>query len=159
MTENSPVVHKVGIADIKVVARPDTIRTVLGSCVGIAMYDRVAGIGGMAHVILPCADGGKGARGKFADTAIDQLLDDLIREGSERGRITAKIAGGASMFGTSVDDSLGDRNAEAVKQRLAHHSIRLAAEDLGGTRGRRMLLNPSDGRVEVQIIGEQVSVL
>ena len=159
MTDQNPVVHKLGIADIKVVARPDTIRTVLGSCVGIAMYDRVAGIGGMAHVILPSAEGGKGARGKFADTAIDQLIDDLLREGSHRARLAAKIAGGASMFGTSVDDSLGDRNAEAVRQRLAHHSIRLAAEHLGGTRGRRMLLSPSDGRVEVQIIGEEVSVL
>ena len=56
MTDRKPETHKLGIAGILVVNRPDTIRTVLGSCVGIAMYDQAAGVGGMAHIILPCSD-------------------------------------------------------------------------------------------------------
>lgn len=159
MTDRKPETHKLGIAGILVVNRPDTIRTVLGSCVGIAMYDQAAGVGGMAHIILPASDGGKGARGKFADTAVDQLLEDLLREGSRRQRLKSKIAGGASMFGPTVDDALGERNIHAVRGRLAHHAIPLLAEDVGGTSGRRMVLSPSTGRVEVQIIGEDLRVL
>ena len=159
MTDRKSETHRLGIAGIVVVSRPDTIRTVLGSCVGIAMYDRAAGVGGMAHIILPSSDGGMGARGKFADTAVDQLLEDLIREGGRRTRLESKIAGGASMFGPKVDYSLGDRNVHAVRRRLAHHSIALLAEDVGGNSGRRMVLSPSTGRVEVQIIGEDVKVL
>lgn len=159
MTDSKSETHRLGIAGIVVVSRPDAIRTVLGSCIGIALYDRIAGIGGMAHIILPCSDGGNGARGKFADTAVDQLVEDVLRQGGQRNRLESKIAGGASMFGPKVDDSLGDRNAHAVRQRLAHHSIALLAEDVGGTSGRRMVLSPSAGRVEVQIIGEDVKVL
>ena len=159
MNDRKPETHKLGIAGIVVVSRPDTIRTVLGSCVGIAMYDRTAGIGGMAHIILPSSEDGKGARGKFADTAVDQLLDDLMGNGGRRNRFSAKIAGGASMFGTKVDGGLGVRNIEAVKRRLSHHCIPLLAEHIGGTKGRRMVLSPSTGRVEVQIIGEELKVL
>ena len=159
MTDRKAETHKIGIAGILVVKQPDTIRTVIGSCVGIALYDRAAGVGGMAHIILPCSEGGKGARGKFADTAVDQLLEDLLRKGGQRKRLESKIAGGASMYGPKVDDSLGERNVHAVRERLAYHSIALLASDVGGTSGRRMVLSPSTGRVEVQIIGEDVKVL
>ncbi len=159
MVEKAAATHKLGIAGIIVVVSPDTIRTVLGSCIGIALYDRTAGIGGMAHIILPSSNSGKGAKGKFADTAVDELLDQLLREGSERRRITAKIAGGASMFGVGTDGSLGERNVQAVKERLAHHAVSLVAEHVGGTKGRRMTLAPSTGQVEVQIIGQDPTVL
>ncbi len=159
MTDRKPETHKLGIAGIVIVKQPDTIRTVLGSCVGIAMYDQAAGVGGMAHVILPSSEGGTGARGKFADTAIDELLDALMGEGGRRNRLSAKIAGGASMFGPDVNGGLGERNIEATRERLTHHSIPLVGEDVGGTKGRRMVLSPSTGRVEVQVIGEEVNVL
>ncbi|MCG8408372.1 MAG: chemotaxis protein CheD [Phycisphaerales bacterium] len=151
--------HTIGIAGVKVVKSPEKIRTVLGSCIGVALYDRVAKIGGMAHVMLPSSSLGKGDKGKFADTAVDWLLDDVLKAGADKKRVTAKITGGASMFGTQVDSGIGDKNAKAVKDRLSHHSVRLAAEDIGGTKGRKMQLDPGTGQVEVQVIGADPKVI
>ncbi len=153
------MIHSIGIAGIKVVAAPEKVRTVLGSCVGVAMYDRVAKIGGLCHVMLPSSTLGSGDRGKFADTALDWLLDEVLKAGAVSKRLTAKISGGASMFGNKVDGGIGDRNIQAVKERLSMHGVRLAAEDVGGTKGRKMMLDPSTGDVEVQIIGAEPTLI
>lgn len=151
--------HTIGIAGVKVVRHPDKIRTTLGSCIGVVIYDRAAKIGGMAHVILPSSAEGRGDRGKFADSAVDWLVEEALSAGCEKARLAAKLAGGASMFGSVVDNGLGERNAAAVKERLRHHSIRVVAEDVGGQKGRKMLLDPETGEVEVQIIGAQPTVI
>lgn len=140
-------------------AAPEQVRTVLGSCVGIAVFDPVSRVGGLAHVLLPCSALGHGDRGKFADTAVDWLLDEAISAGCEKQRLVAKIGGGASMFGNHVDNGIGEKNIRAVKERLSRHSIRLVAESVGGTRGRKMLLDPATGRVEVQIIGSEPEII
>ncbi len=144
----------IGIAGIRVAAAPERVRTVLGSCIGIAIYDRAAKVGGLAHVILPSSQEGTGERGKFADTAVDDLLAQVLAAGGVRGRVQAKIAGGASMFGKPSPNGLGERNARAVRERLGEHAIPLVAEDCGGDKGRKITLDPSGGDVEVQIIGQ-----
>lgn len=151
---SSGQIHSIGIAGILVVHAPDQVRTVLGSCIGVALYDPVAKIGGMAHVILPDSREGSGEPGKFADTAIDLLLGELREAGADGKKVRAKITGGAAMFGGESLVSLGIRNAEAVRERLSHHAIRLVAEAIGGTKGRKMCLDPATGNVRVEIIGE-----
>lgn len=147
-------VYSIGIAETRIVKAPDSVRTVLGSCIGVAIFDRVAKIGGLGHVILPDSTEGSGAPGKFADTAVDLLVDLLVEAGAERKRLIAKITGGASMFGNSTATGLGERNGVAVRARLLSHAIRLAASDVGGTKGRKMLLVPSSGEVMVEVIGQ-----
>lgn len=149
--------HLIGIAAIRVVSAPDRVRTVLGSCIGIAVFDKQAHVGGMAHVILPSSAEGTGERGKFADTAVEDLMNMVLDAGAVRGRLCAKIAGGACMFGNATENGLGERNARAVRDRLKDLQIRLVAEDCGGTKGRKITLDPESGDVEVQIIGQQAS--
>ncbi|MFQ5462312.1 MAG: chemotaxis protein CheD [Phycisphaerae bacterium] len=156
---NGATVHSIGIAAVKVVKKPERIRTVLGSCIGVAVYDSVAGIGGMAHVILPDSTEGSGDPGKFADTAVDMLIEKLIEAGSVHKRLAAKIVGGAQMFGNKVCSGLGQRNAEAVKARLNHHTVQLVASAVGGGKGRKMQLDPATGEVHVAIIGQELEVL
>jgi chemotaxis protein CheD len=151
--------HTIGIAGLKVAAKPDKIKTTLGSCIGVALFDRVEKVGGMAHVILPDSNSGSGDRGKFADTAVEALIQDVVQAGANSKRLIAKIAGGASMFGADDGSGLGRRNAEAVKQRLQEFKIRIAAEDIGGTKGRRMTMDPSTGQVEVMMIGAEASII
>ncbi len=153
------ITHKLGIAGINAIKRPDQIRTVLGSCIGIAVVDVDAGVGGMAHIMLPSATGPTDSPGKFADTGVDALLDSVIHAGARRDRLKAKIAGGAAMFGDGADSGIGSRNVVAVKERLKKHSIKLVASEVGGNKGRRMSLNPETGDVEVQIIGQEPTVL
>lgn len=154
-----PEIHLIGIAGLKVAAAPDKIRTVLGSCVGIAIFDRNKNLGGLAHVILPSSSNGSGDKGKFADTAVDWLVDELVNAGALRQRLVAKIAGGATMFGTASNTGIGERNIEAVRTRLQEHQISLAAEHIGGTKGRRMLIDPASGEVEVQVLGAETKKL
>ncbi len=127
----------------------------LGSCVGVAIYDRVAKTGGMCHVMLPSSKEGRGDRGKFADTALDWLVEDVVSAGTERSRLTAKITGGASMFGEDIDNGIGNRNINAVKEKLSQLRIRIVAEEVGGNKGRRMTLDPGTGKVQVQVIGAE----
>ncbi len=152
--EGGAPVQSIGIAGMQVVKAPELIRTVLGSCIGIALFDRVLKIGGMAHIILPSLQEGSGDPCKFADTAVDILVERVVSAGAERKRLVAKIAGGASMFGNQATSGLGDRNAEAVQARLISHAVRLAGKAVGGTKGRKMLLDPATGEVRVEVIGE-----
>lgn len=153
-------IHSIGIAGMKVVEAPERVSTVLGSCIGIALYDRVKKVGGMAHIILPDSREGSGDPAKFADTAVEMLLEQLIEAGAERKRVTAKIAGGAKMFGSGSNaGKLGERNADAVKERLRALAIRLAGEAVGGNKGRKMCLDPATGDVLVNVIGQEGKVM
>jgi len=151
--------HTIGIAAVKVVRKPDLLRTVLGSCVGVALCDSDAGIGGLAHVILPSSEHGSGDPGKFADTAVDMLLDEMLSAGARRSRIRAKIAGGAYMFGSAASTGIGERNVIAVKKRLSGHELALLAEEVGGDKGRKITLDPESGVVQVQIIGQEPTAI
>ncbi|GJM26004.1 MAG: chemoreceptor glutamine deamidase CheD [Phycisphaerae bacterium] len=151
--------HKLGIAGINAIKSPDQIRTVLGSCIGITVCDVQAGIGGMAHVMLPQATGPTESPGKFADTGVDALVESVLASGAVQSRLKAKIAGGAAMFGEGADSGIGSRNAQAVRERLQKHGIAIVASEVGGNKGRRMSLNPETGEVEVQIIGQEATVL
>lgn len=151
--------HMVGISALVVVSAPDKLRTVLGSCVGIAIFDAEAGIAGLAHSIL--ATGAEEAEelGKFADQAVDNLIIRLAAEGAETNRLRAKLIGGAAMFGKNSNNLLGDRNVESARQRLHAHGVAVVAEAIGGTKGRKMLLDPSTGEIEVAIIGEEAQII
>jgi len=153
------VEHSIGIAGLMVAVAPDTIRTVLGSCIGIAIYDVTAGVGGLGHVILPDSTEGTGDPRKFADSAVDMLIEDILAAGAVRTRLQAKIAGGATMFGPESGSTLGDRNAEGVRARLSQHGVPLAAESVGGSKGRKMFLSPLTGEVQVEVIGESAQVI
>lgn len=92
---------KVGMADLKVCKCPDALTTLgLGSCVGVALYDPVTKISGLLHCMLPdsTAIRNNSNIAKFADTGIDELIKQMVALGANRGRLVAKIAGGAQML-------------------------------------------------------------
>ncbi len=138
-----------------VAVAPTQIRTLLGSCVGVVLYDKVARLGGVAHIVLPDSRGSSDNLGRFADTAIPALIAEF--EGklgrSSRGRITAKLVGGASMFATGPALNIGELNLEAVGQILAKLGIAVIARDVGGDAGRRVTLDTLSGAVQIKIPG------
>ncbi|WP_406697988.1 chemotaxis protein CheD [Singulisphaera sp. Ch08] len=138
-----------------VATAPVQIRTLLGSCAGVILYDRVARIGGVAHVVLPDSRGSADHPGKFADTAIPALITDLERKlgRTSKGRLTAKVAGGASMFQTGASTNIGRMNNEAVELILAGLGIPVVARDIGGDTGRRLTFDTLSGIVSIKIPG------
>lgn len=156
------VVVKVGIADLNIVTAPNTIRTSgLGSCVGVVIYDQYKDIAGLAHVMLPDSKLTKQIINmntqKFADTAIDELIDLLVAQGARKYGLKAKIAGGAQMFKfTSTSDimRIGPRNVEAVLARLQMHKIPLLAKDVGGNCGRTIEFNPITRKLHIRTVNK-----
>lgn len=157
----------VGVAEYYVTHNPHILASFgLGSCVGVALYDKRKKIGGLAHIMLPDSEAmtKKGSLGKYADTAIKAMVKEMERLGSLRRDIKAKVAGGACMFsipgainprnvpGPCLGMQIGDRNIEAVKKILDELRIPVEAEDTGGSYGRTMRFDVSDGTVVISSI-------
>ncbi|OEH91284.1 chemotaxis protein CheD [Bacillus solimangrovi] len=154
---------KVGIADLNIVRAPDVIRTSgLGSCVGVVLYDTQKDIAGLAHVMLPASSLAKSGNiniAKYADTAINELYDKIIKAGAKQYTLKAKIAGGAQMFQFSSKSEMmriGPRNVEAVKNELIRLKISIVAEDVGGRSGRTIEFNPVTRKLNIRTVNQGV---
>lgn len=149
----------VGIGDIKISKSPDILTTIgLGSCVGIAIYDPVTRIGGLSHIMLPesCELPDVKEPLKFADLSIQILINKLQNLGVCPANMRAKIAGGASMFKFSdktMMSNIGERNSKAVLNKLREYRIPVTAADIGGEKGRTMVLDLETGTVRLKIVG------
>lgn len=152
---------KVGMADLNTCKAPDVLTTLgLGSCVGICLVDPVTKIAGLAHIMLPDSTQIKNNENiaKFADTATVKLIDDMIKLGANRGRLVAKIAGGAQMFGFNSQNNLmkiGERNIAASKEMLQKLGIPLLAEDTGKNYGRTIEFYGENGQLLIKTIGKE----
>jgi len=127
----------------------------LGSCIGLALLDRRATVAGLAHVVLPAAEGRDGSPGKFADTAVPALLDAVLGLGARRMRVEAVLVGGASMFsfgGSGLE--VGQRNDAAVRAELAKLRIPVIAAETGGSKGRTVRVTVESGLVTSKAAGE-----
>ncbi len=152
---------KVGMADLNVCVSPDAITTLgLGSCVGIALRDPVTKIGGLAHIMLPDSTTIRNNTNipKFADTGIEELVRQIVAKGANRGRLVAKIAGGAQMFAFQSQNEMvrvGERNVEATKKKLAQLKIQVLAEDTGKNYGRTVIFYPETGDFIIRAVGKK----
>ena len=153
---------KVGMADLNICKAPDMITTLgLGSCIGIAVYDPVLKIGGLAHIMLPDSTQMRNNSNiaKFADTGIEELIRMVVMAGANKRRLVAKIAGGAKMFevsGLSTVGNVGERNAQASRAKLKQLGIPLLAEDTGLNFGRTVELYPETGEFRIKAVGKTI---
>lgn len=151
---------KIGISDYKVSKNPDRLITLgLGSCVGIAIYDKSTKIGGLSHIMLPDSElFTKNIKiEKFANLAIPKMIEE-INNISTRNLI-AKIAGGASMFNftdNSLVGSIGNRNVQAVEKILKDLKIPILGKEVGGKIGRTMIVNLEDFSVHIKTVNKNV---
>jgi len=155
----------VRVADLLSGTADDVLVTVgLGSCVAIMLHDPEARVGGMAHVLLPTPVLSRkdSNPAKFPQTAIPRLLELMVADGAKPQRITARLAGGASMFAALVPPGtiqMGERNLVAARQVLSLHGVPLIAEAVGGDYGRTVRLRICDGRVEVSTVAHGIQHL
>lgn len=156
---------KVGMADLKTCKAPDGLTTLgLGSCVGVAVRDPITKIGGLAHVMLPDSTKIKNNLNvyKFADTGIEELVNQLVKMGANKSRLVAKIAGGAQMFAFQNKSDMvrvGEQNVEASKAKLKQLGIPILAEDTGLNFGRTVIFYPEDGSFIIRAVGKDEKVI
>ena len=147
-------VTSVGMGQIGEGQGAATFRSVLGSCIGLAFYNARFKAGVFAHIVLPEAAGRPGSLGKFADTAIPEMIRLMKGYGVMPSGLVAKMAGGANMFGHGGPMQIGDFNAKAVKEGLEKHRIKLSFEDTGGQKGRRVIFDCQNGEMLVQTVAQ-----
>lgn len=155
----------VRIGDIKVATESSLLFTIgLGSCVAIALYDPDAKVGGLAHAMLPHPHDGRGdaPAGRFATTAVAELLRQVEERGAARTRLRARLAGGASMFRDVLEGDglrLGRRNVDAALEALQAAAVPVEGQDVLGTYGRSVFLRTTDGKLLVTSVNHPDVIL
>jgi chemotaxis protein CheD len=120
----------------------------LGSCIGLFLQDRLTGLSGGAHILLP--ENEKGPDGfKFYNViaALDEILSQFKSQGSSLTALRAKITGGASVMGININT--GSRNSESIIHQLKSRRIYIAAMDLGGDQSRTARFESHTGTLTV----------
>lgn len=149
----------VGISEYVLSADPaDVLVTYsLGSCVGLALHDPVAGVAGLLHAMMPLSTSNpeKAAANAamYADTGASALLNEMFRAGATRANLVAKVAGAASQIDQGQMFRIGQRNHAVIRKVLWKNGILIAAEDVGGSMSRTVYLEVGSGRTHVKSEG------
>jgi chemotaxis protein CheD len=129
---------------------PVIIKTLLGSCVSVCLYDPGARVGGMNHILLPgSADMDQfNTSARYGVNAMDKLITRMLANGVDRKRLVAKVFGGAHIL-EQVDSkfSPGAGNVEFAFKYLETESIPVAGFNVAGFNPRRIYFNTGTGKV------------
>ncbi|MEM6471688.1 MAG: chemotaxis protein CheD [Planctomycetota bacterium] len=155
----------VPMGEISFARQKGVLKTLLGSCVGIAFYHGPSKTASLAHVLLPASNVPTGIirdrredsfpAGRYVDTAIDAMLNRLEQESIAATSLQASIGGCADMFGLESTDSVGTLNREAVARELSKHRIPILVEHCGGNQAVRMSLNVATGKTTFQRVSQR----
>lgn len=126
------------------------ISTLLGSCVAACLHDPVAQLGGMNHFLLPGQDSQDRTALKYGLHAMELLINALIRAGAQRGRLQAKLFGGAHLVHGFPD--IGQANATFASDFLRREGIAHLGGSLGGTQARKLRYAPATGRAQQYLL-------
>ncbi len=136
------------IGGVSASAEPVTIRTLLGSCISVCLWDPVRRVGGMNHFMLP-----HGAQRDDADAtrfgvhAMDRLIGAMMKLGADRRRLVAKVFGGAHVLGIAESPGgVPQRNIEFAREFLAREALPVVGEDTGGYEPRHVKFQTYTGR-------------
>jgi chemotaxis receptor (MCP) glutamine deamidase CheD len=142
------------IGEVFASRQPTVIKTLLGSCIAVCLWDPVTRIGGMNHFLLPRSlNGSQDDPARFGVHAMDLLIGEMLKSGAERSRIRAKVFGGAHVLDIAVgEDSVPSQNIAFAFDFLRRDGFKIVSEDVGGYLPRRVHFQSDSGRAFVQRI-------
>jgi chemotaxis protein CheD len=127
----------------------EQVTTVLGSCISVCLHDEIAGVGGMNHFMLPGeGDGSGNEEARFGTHAMEIVINDMLKLGAVKARLSAKIFGGGMMFPS--EQGIGKKNTLFAKNFLSTECITISGEDVGLAFSRKIRFNPKTGKVMVK---------
>ncbi len=128
----------------------ELITTVLGSCVSACIRDRVFGVGGMNHFMLPSSadEGLLSEATRYGNYAMEHMINDILKNGGKRENLEVKLVGGGQIIKNMSD--VGARNISFVRQYIVSEGLKLVGEDLGDIHPRKVLYHPPSGKVRVK---------
>jgi len=131
--------YLISIGGVMASRGPVLLRTTLGSCIAVCLFDSTTGIGGMNHFMLPgagrSADEGDhlSLSTRYGIHAMELLINECMKMGAYRQSFTAKVFGGGHVLSTDEgSDSIPTRNIQFVEAFLAAERIPIAASNVGG---------------------------
>ena len=131
----------------------------LGSCVGVAIYDPVAKVGGLLHAMMPDSainwERAQASPAMFVDTGIPAMFHAAYALGGVKARMIVKLCGGSAYLDDRKTFNIGQRNVEAVLDLLQRNGVRVTASDTGDCKSRTVRLDIGDGLLTLDIAGEQ----
>ncbi len=151
----------VGVGDMKVSNQPEDVIVTysLGSCIGVAIYDPVAHVGGLLHYMLPesSLDGNRAKRNPymFGDTGIPALFKSAYKLGAKKSRVKVVVAGGAQILDQKGFFNIGKRNYLILRKLFWKNNVMIDYEDVGGTYNRTIKMIISDGSIWIKKGGEE----
>lgn len=137
----------------------ELVTTVLGSCVSACIRDRIFGVGGMNHFMLPISTDGKGWAGagdlvgtatRYGNYAMEHMINDILKHGGHKNHLEAKIFGGGRIIKNL--SNVGERNIEFVRDYLETEGIPVVSESLGEIHPRKVVYIPNTGKAYVKRI-------
>jgi chemotaxis protein CheD len=144
----------VHIGQVKIARRGESLKALLGSCVGVGLLWKDRGIYGLAHCLLPeCPTRPLTIGGRFVDQAVASLVALMRIRAHDIPQVVAVVAGGGNMTNPQAaapDELVGAHNARVAMRELHKLGIVIAASDLGGDVGRTLYISGLDGRHHVQ---------
>lgn len=152
----------VDIADMKMTGNANDVLVTyaLGSCLGVSLYDPVAGVAGLLHSMLPLAkiDPAKADANPFmfVDAGMVAFLKAAYRLGASRARLVIKVAGGGQMMDPGGHFKIGQRNYTVLRKLLWKNGLLIASEDVGGTESRTVFVHAGSGEVVIRAKGREV---
>jgi chemotaxis protein CheD len=131
------------------------VYTTLGSCISACIRDRVAGIGGMNHFMLPASadmNGWKSAGlsviNRYGNFAMEHLINDILKNGGKRQNLEVKVFGGGRIIANMTD--VGMRNINFVRDYIQTEGLKIVSEDVGDVYPRMVVYFPATGKVRVK---------
>jgi chemotaxis protein methyltransferase CheR len=134
---------------------PCLIRTVLGSCISVCLYDQEARIGGMNHFMLPDGAEDESTPTRFGVNAMEVLINEVMKLGGERPRLRAKVFGGGHVMRVETYAlGIGERNIAFVKEFLDTERIVVTSQRLGGTQPVQVHFYTHTGQARIKTLGQ-----
>ena len=143
---------RIFIGEAKASANPLLLQTLLGSCVAVCLHDPLSGIGGMNHILLP-GRSKEGSASRFGVHTMELLINEMMKLGADRRRLVAKCCGGGNVVPCFQSPTVGDRNAQFVREFLSTENIPLLAQRLGGCHAVQVSFRTDTGNVRVHSVG------
>ena len=154
--------HTVGVAEMRIAVEPGDVLVThaLGSCLGLAVYDPVAQVGDLLHIMMPqgSINPAKAEANPymFEDTGEPEFYRELYSVGAVKGRLSVKVAGGANVHNDGSDHfNIGKRNYIVLRKLFWKNGILITAEEVGGAIARTMYLEIGSGRVWISTAGQE----
>jgi chemotaxis protein CheD len=150
--------HFLHAGQVFVSAEGKSIITILGSCVGVCIWDAVHRIGGATHFLLPSWDGTGTPSPRYGNVAVSVLVQKLLEAGAHRGQLQAKVFGGGCLFesmrepGSKKEPPLGTRNVEIALEMLTKARIPVVSTVVGVDRGQRIVFRTDTGDAEIKVL-------